>query len=110
MNDPKLASFYGLLKAAVHGAECDALPVNELGNILRPMLYPDDVEYPTRAAAKILNKSMQTLQRWRMQGIGPEHRRDGSRQVVYTAKALHDYQAGVERVCQGRPTQPAEAA
>jgi hypothetical protein len=104
MNNPQLVNFYRLIKAAVHGAEYDSLPVEELGDILRPILFPDDIEYTTRDAAKMLNRSVNTLQRWRMQGLGPDFMRSGNRQCIYSAKAIRAYQASRERVRHARPT------
>ena len=103
MNTQENAIFYKLVRAAINGAEQDGVPANELGHLMTSILFPDEVEYPTREAAKLLNRAPGTLQRWRTEGRGPKYIRDGMRNVVYTRKAIRAYQLGDDRVGPVRP-------
>ncbi|HNU82688.1 MAG TPA: helix-turn-helix domain-containing protein [Thermoanaerobaculia bacterium] len=51
----------------------------------------------TREAAEYLRLAPRTLERWRIQGIGPRFFKVGGRRVVYSVEELRQFLAAGER-------------
>jgi hypothetical protein len=57
---------------------------------------PDDAPLTNTQAAELLNIEPQSLAMMRMQGKGPEYRRNG-RRIEYTARAIREFQQSRQR-------------
>jgi hypothetical protein len=53
--------------------------------------FGDEALLSTSEAAEVVNKSVSTLEQWRMKGFGPKYVRTGNRTVGYSIKELKDY-------------------
>lgn len=85
-------SIYHLLRATLTGCEVQGLNEIQLAEILVPLLQPDDKELDTHEAARFLNRSVATLERWRWKGYGPKYRKDEQGLVRYRIGWLREHQ------------------
>jgi hypothetical protein len=102
------ASFYTLLNSLIAGAEQRGLDRHQLANMLKPVVYPDDEEFDTQAAAIICKRSPSTLERWRSKGLGPVYFKDSFGCVTYTGRTLREFEEQKEPVYQSQKMQDAK--
>ena len=93
-------NFYSLLNSLVAGAEQRGLTRQEVAAMLKPIIFPEDEEYDTEAAAVICQRSPSTLERWRSHGLGPVYFKDSFGCVTYTGKTLRQFKEQKEPVYQ----------
>ena len=100
--------FYLLLRTTIAGAQQANLSRRELGNMLKPIIFPEDEEYDTEAAAIICQRSPSTLERWRSKGLGPAYFKDASGCVTYTGRTLREFKEHKDLVYQTQKMQGAK--